>query len=295
MSTAADIKEIWGLPLPRSAHVDELSDVRFAEIPIDSITVNPRQPRKEIDTASFQELVSNIQNQGLLQPILVRTGANSSAPYVLVAGERRWRAFHDLVLRGDSNFAHIPAMIVSKHVDNEDAVLLAQALTENLVRSNLSPADCAAAVAELRHLTGWTLEQLATELGMSLRRAQDLVVIAARPEIHRALKSGKIKVEQAAVIARLKSDEAAVSDLVDRCRGVDLKTTRRLVAEQSQPHDKRVRRTDDQHIPIKTLPVSRMLTKETMSRGAVCMLIAQTCEALDWWPQRQNAEASCYS
>ncbi len=62
----------------------------FAELPLDSITPNSRQPREVFDEDALQELVTSIKEVGLLQPVVVRQIGPSS--YELIMGERRWRA-----------------------------------------------------------------------------------------------------------------------------------------------------------------------------------------------------------
>ncbi|HXG45576.1 MAG TPA: ParB/RepB/Spo0J family partition protein [Gemmatimonadales bacterium] len=95
------------------------------ELPVSAIRPNPFQPRARIDEPQFQELVSSIQNSGLLQPVVVRPYQGG---YQLIAGERRWRAAQQL------GWARIPAVV--KEAD--DRTLLTLALVENLQRDNLS-------------------------------------------------------------------------------------------------------------------------------------------------------------
>src|SRR5258706_16407463 len=59
------------------------------DLPIDSIEVNPHQPRKVFDFTALDELAASIKSSGVIQPIIVRRVAGS---YQLIAGERRWRA-----------------------------------------------------------------------------------------------------------------------------------------------------------------------------------------------------------
>ena len=102
----------------------------LVELPIKDIRPNPFQPRKTVDPAALEELVSSIKQAGLLQPIVVRR-ANGGSTYELIAGERRLRACQQL------GWERIPA--VQREAD--DRTLLTLALIENLQRDGLSPVD----------------------------------------------------------------------------------------------------------------------------------------------------------
>jgi ParB family chromosome partitioning protein len=104
----------------------------LVELPIKDIRPNPFQPRKTVDPAALEELVSSIKQAGLLQPIVVRRANGASAGgYELIAGERRLRACQQL------GWERIPA--VQREAD--DRTLLTLALIENLQRDDLSPVD----------------------------------------------------------------------------------------------------------------------------------------------------------
>lgn len=102
----------------------------LVELPIQDIRPNPFQPRKTVDPAALEELVSSIKQAGLLQPIVVRR-ANGASTYELIAGERRLRACQQL------GWERIPAV----QRDADDRTLLTLALIENLQRDDLSPVD----------------------------------------------------------------------------------------------------------------------------------------------------------
>src|SRR5439155_7538950 len=104
------------------------------ELPIRDIKPNPFQPRKTVDPAALEELVSSIKQAGLLQPVVVRRangGGGGGGGYELIAGERRLRACQQL------GWERIPAV----QRDADDRTLLTLALIENLQRDDLSPVD----------------------------------------------------------------------------------------------------------------------------------------------------------
>ena len=102
----------------------------LVELPIKDIRPNPFQPRKTVDPAALDELVSSIKQAGLLQPVVVRRAA-ANGGFELIAGERRLRACQQL------GWERIPAV----QRDADDRTLLTLALIENLQRDDLSPVD----------------------------------------------------------------------------------------------------------------------------------------------------------
>src|SRR2546425_1284531 len=103
----------------------------LVELPVKDIRLNPFQPRKTVDPAALEELVSSIKQAGLLQPIVVRKAVGGNGAFALAGGERRLRACQQ---RG---WARIPAV----QRDADDRTLLPLALVENLQRDDLSPVD----------------------------------------------------------------------------------------------------------------------------------------------------------
>src|SRR5437773_3194269 len=102
----------------------------LVELPIQDIKPNPFQPRKTVDPAALEELVSSIKQAGLLGAVGGRR-ANGGGGYELIAGERRLRACQQL------GWERIPAV----QRDADDRTLLTLALIENLQRDDLSPVD----------------------------------------------------------------------------------------------------------------------------------------------------------
>ncbi|GGS37632.1 ParB/RepB/Spo0J family partition protein [Streptomyces griseoviridis] len=127
----------------------------FAEIPLDSIKPNPRQPREIFDEDALAELVTSIKEVGLLQPVVVRQ--LDADQYELIMGERRWRACREAGLEA------IPAIVRA----TEDDKLLLDALLENLHRAQLNPLEEAAAYDQLLKDFNCTHDQLADRIGRS--------------------------------------------------------------------------------------------------------------------------------
>lgn len=119
--------------------------------------VDPKsdQPRKYFDKAALEELAASIKENGLLQPILVREGAEGR--YQIIAGERRFRASK---LAG---LTDIPAIILEK--DDRKAAEIA--LIENIQREDLNPIEEAMAYKALADEYGLTQEELSERVGKS--------------------------------------------------------------------------------------------------------------------------------
>ncbi len=111
--------------------------------------------KKFLDESKIAELSESISQQGILQPIIVRKDKNNS--YVIIAGERRWRAATKLGLR------KIPG--IEKKLDEESIALAA--LIENLQREGLNPLEEARALQNLYHSFNMSHEQIASKVGRS--------------------------------------------------------------------------------------------------------------------------------
>jgi ParB family chromosome partitioning protein len=128
----------------------------YSTIPLDAIAANPQQPRRTLSSEGLQGLAASIREVGVLQPVVVRHGEEPGT-FVLVAGERRWRA---AALAG---LKEIPAMVR----EGNDVSGLAEALVENLQREDLGPLEEAAAYRQLLEDFGLTHEEVGARVGRS--------------------------------------------------------------------------------------------------------------------------------
>lgn len=128
----------------------------YRSIPLEAIAPNPQQPRVAMSTEGLQALAASIREVGVLQPVVVRHGPEAGT-FVLVAGERRWRAAR---LAG---LSEIPAVVR----DGDDTSGLTEALVENLQREDLGPLEEAAAYRQLLEDFGLTHEEVGARVGRS--------------------------------------------------------------------------------------------------------------------------------
>ena len=172
------------------------SDSKIESLPLREIEPDPGQPRKTFDNETLAELASSIAEHGLLQPIAVRPKA--AGGYLIVAGERRWRACRMAGLT--------EAPVIVKDVTDEQAMELA--LVENLQREDLDPVEEAAGIQELMTRCDLTQEQAARKLGKSRSALANSLRLLNLPEnVLELLKSGFLSIGHAKVILGLPTPE----------------------------------------------------------------------------------------
>src|SRR5919206_1118473 len=144
--------------------------VELAELPVDAIHPNPRQPRRRFDPDAGAGLAESVRAQGIVQPVLVRPRV--AGGYELIAGERRWRAAREAKLKT------LPAVV--READDRDSLLLG--LVENIARENLSPVEEARAFAVVLDEFGLSLGDLAEHVGKSKPAVSNRVRLLELPE-----------------------------------------------------------------------------------------------------------------
>ena len=172
------------------------SDTRIETLPLREIEPDPGQPRKTFDDETLAELSASIAEHGLLQPIAVRP--KPSGGYLIVAGERRWRASRM------AGLTEVPVIV--KDVTDEQAMELA--LVENLQREDLDPVEEAAGIRELMTRCDLTQEQAARKLGKSRSALANSLRLLSLPEtVLELLKSGFVTIGHAKVVLGLPTPE----------------------------------------------------------------------------------------
>ncbi|MFC8406659.1 ParB/RepB/Spo0J family partition protein [Streptomyces griseoincarnatus] len=168
----------------------------FAEIPLDAITPNPRQPREVFDEDALAELITSIKEVGLLQPVVVRQVGGGR--YELIMGERRWRACREAGLDA------IPAIVRA----TDDEKLLLDALLENLHRAQLNPLEEAAAYDQLLKDFNCTHDQLADRIGRSRPQVSNtLRLLKLSPTVQRRVAAGVLSAGHARALLSVEDAE----------------------------------------------------------------------------------------
>ena len=148
----------------------ESAGTQLAQLPVDAIHANPRQPRRRFEPEATTGLAGSIKQQGLLQPVVVRPRA--AGGYELIAGERRWRAARE------AGLVLLPALI--RDADDRDSLLLA--LVENVAREQLSPVEEARAYASLVDEFELSLGEVAERVGRSKSSVSNRLRLLELPE-----------------------------------------------------------------------------------------------------------------
>lgn len=163
----------------------EAAEEGLGELEVERIVPNPFQPRREFAESELEELAGSIRENGLLQPLVVRSaGGTSDRPrYQLVAGERRLRAIRRL------GWKKVPAVVR----DVDDETLLVLALVENIQREALSPLEEAEGYQVLADEFGLTQEQIASTVGKDRSTVANMLrLLRLPPSIRKLLDQGSL-------------------------------------------------------------------------------------------------------
>ena len=176
----------------------------MTEIKLSEIIPNPTQPRTEFDEESLEELAESIRQLGLIQPITVKRDGEK---YIIISGERRWRASQKAGLEA------IPAYI--REVD--DTTLHAMALVENIQRKDLNAIEISLGMQRLVDECGLTQEALAERLGKKRSTVANYLRLLNLPEeIQFAIKGEIISMVHAKALVAVESKAKQLS-LLKRC------------------------------------------------------------------------------
>ncbi|MEU7979924.1 ParB/RepB/Spo0J family partition protein [Micromonospora sp. NPDC049081] len=207
-------------PPPDEPQLSPVPGARFAEISVDAIVPNPKQPRHVFDEEALEELKTSIQEVGFLQPIVVRQ--LDSEKYELVMGERRWRAAQAVGRES------IPAIVR----ETKDDAMLRDALLENIHRANLNPLEEAAAYQQLLEEFGATHEELARRIGRSRPQISNTIrLLNLPPQVQRRVAAGVLSAGHARALLSLDESEAQ-EQLALRivAEGLSVRATEEIVA-----------------------------------------------------------------
>ena len=167
----------------------------LGQLPIDSIDVDPNQPRQTFDDASLHELAESIRAHGVLQPVLV---IQQGSRYQLVAGERRWRASQMAGLR------QIPAIVGQFTQQQRQAV----AIVENIQREDLTAIEQARAINTLINEHQLTHQSLGELLGYSRSQVSNLLRLLQLDEtVQQALLEKRVQMGHARALLTLNGSQ----------------------------------------------------------------------------------------
>lgn len=210
----------------------------MAEILLSEIIPNPTQPRTDFDEEALEELADSIRQLGLIQPITVKRDGEK---YIIISGERRWRASEKAGLKS------VPAYI--REVD--DTTLHAMALVENIQREELNAIEISLGMQRLIEECGLTQEALAERLGKKRSTVANYLRLLNLPdEVQFSIKGGLISMGHAKVIASAESKAKQLS-LLKRCikSNLSVRQLEELVRLSSEKKQKTTTPTIDEEYP----------------------------------------------
>lgn len=196
-------------------------------IPIEQISPNPDQPRKQFVQDDLDDLAASIKEKGVLQPLIVRQTGEQR--FEIVAGERRWRAAQMAQL-------HALPVIVREFSDIE---VLEVAIIENIQRADLNAAEEAAGYRQLMDKFGHTQEKMAEALGKSRSHIANLLRLLNLPDpVLALLRNGQLSSGHARALIPAQDPEKLAQQVIKG--GLSVRATEALVKnEQSGSTDKK--------------------------------------------------------
>lgn len=194
----ADVDPAAGVPEEAPRRADR-------QVPVENISPNPDQPRRQFTPDALQELANSIAEKGVIQPLIVRP--RDGDRFEIVAGERRWRAAQMAQL-------HEVPVIIREFTDTE---VLEVAIIENIQRADLNPVEEAMGYRQLMDRFGHTQEKLATALGKSRSHIANLLRLLNLPEqVLDMLRGGALSAGHARALITCEDPVALARRVVDQ-------------------------------------------------------------------------------
>lgn len=198
-------------------------------LPVSRLRPNRFQPRSRFDESGLEELADSIRAQGIVQPLVVAPG--SGGDYVIVAGERRWRAAQR------AGLAEVPVVVRSVEDDRQ---LLEMALVENLQRADLNAVEEADAYRSLAEEFGLAQEEVARRVGKSRSAVTNaLRLLRLPPEILDLLREGTLSAGQARPLVTLPEERALALARRAARQGLSARQIERLAGARSRASARR--------------------------------------------------------
>jgi ParB family chromosome partitioning protein len=268
-----------GLRMRHDAHyVDELAQHRPTPvgrlIALDKLDPNPEQPRVEI--GDLVELTDSIRERGVLEPLLVRP-SRLTGRWMIIAGERRWRAATAAGLR------EVPCI----EMDVDDRAVAEIALIENMQRKDLTPWEEADGLRALTERFGYTHEEVARKVGKSRSTVTEAISIATVPEsVRERCRQADISSKSLLLQIVREPDEGSMCRLVERigARGLNRDEAREARrAESGTPADRTAQKpfTYRYVAPGREFKLEMRFRRSTVSRDELAATLRSIAESLE--------------
>lgn len=228
---------------------------RIEDIDINLISPNPNQPRKIFEQDKLDELTESIKKYGVIQPIIVRKDKDI---YVIIAGERRWRACKNADLKS------IPCIV--RDMENRNASEIA--LIENIQREDLNPIDEANAYDFIMERYGITQEEVSNIVGKSrvyvtnIMRLSNLDTYVKNKIVSNEISAGHGR----AILSFPPEKQIEITDKIIR-EGLSVRDVEKLVRDSKKPRRKQAPEKDKYLSYIEELLTDKFSSRVNIKRS----------------------------
>ena len=192
-------------------------------LPIELLSPNPDQPRKQFTPADLEELTVSIRDRGVLQPILVRVWPGETDRWQIIAGERRWRAAQA------ARLTTVP--VIERQMD--DVEVLEVAIIENVQRADLNPMEEANAYAQLMERFGRTQDAVAGVVGKSRSHVANTLRLLQLPApVREHVMAGRLSAGHARALITAADPVALAEEVL--AKGLNVRQTEILARQATE-------------------------------------------------------------
>ncbi len=226
----------------KTENLDKKQSSGVNEIEINKIHANPNQPRKHFDEDALNELAASIRTHGVIQPIVVNTDGDG---YLIIAGERRWRA---------SKIAGLDTVpcIVKNYTERQIKEI---SIIENLQREDLNPIEAARAIKQLMDEYNFTQETVADRIGISRPNiANTLRLLSLSPDVIKLVEQNRLSAGHARSLVVIPDARAQLKFAMAACDGkITVRELEKLVKQYLNPNAKPKHQPPQQSMELKEL------------------------------------------
>ncbi|MGP2490442.1 ParB/RepB/Spo0J family partition protein [Mesorhizobium sp. PUT5] len=256
------------------------------KVPIEFISPNPRNPRRQFGDADLTDLAQSIREHGVVQPVVVRPAPGQDGRYEIIAGERRWRASQR------AGLAEIPVIV--REVDDRTALELA--IIENVQRADLNPIEEAQGYQQLIDEHGYSQADLGQVIGKSRSHVANTLRLLRLPDVIRdMLVDGALSAGHARTLVTAQDPAGLAKRIVED--GLSVRQAEALAqmppAQQREPRPAAAAQKDADMLALEKLLSDATGMKVTIAhkdRGGELRVAYRTLEQLDELCRRLKLE-----
>ncbi len=256
------------------------------KVPIEFISPNPRNPRRQFGDADLTDLAQSIREHGVVQPVVVRPAPGQDGRYEIIAGERRWRASQR------AGLAEIPVIV--REVDDRTALELA--IIENVQRADLNPIEEAQGYQQLIDEHGYSQADLGQVIGKSRSHVANTLRLLRLPDVIRdMLVDGALSAGHARTLVTAQDPAGLAKRIVED--GLSVRQAEALAqmppAQQREPRPAAAAQKDADMLALEKLLSDATGMKVSIAhkdRGGELRVAYRTLEQLDELCRRLKLE-----